>query len=97
MATTTLLEKVKLAMRRSDTAFDDEINDNIAAAIEDLRLAGVNDVVLGSPLDYPLVVDAVVMFCRKNIGVPADADRLKKAYDEKKQQMLTATGYTVWG
>ena len=47
----------------------------------------------------PLIIRAVVTFCKLNFGVPADGeyDRLKKAYDEQKAQLQTATGYTDWG
>ena len=37
-----MLDKVKLALRLSGTALDDEVSDLINAAIADLRLVGIN-------------------------------------------------------
>lgn len=88
-----MLEKVKLALRIKTDAFDDEINDLIAAALADLALAGITQT-----LDTDnLTTRAVITFCKANFGEPDDYDRLKSAYDEQKAQMRSATGYTDWG
>ena len=90
-----MLQKVKLALRLSTNAFDAELNDLINAALLDLGIAGVTTLTETDPL----IIRAVVTFCKLNFGVPADGeyDRLKKAYDEQKAQLQTATGYTDWG
>lgn len=88
-----MLDKVKLALRISTAAFDAEISDLIAAALADLGLAGVTP----TPEDDPLIIRAVVTYCRVNFGQPEDYDRLKAAYDEQKAQLQMATGYTDWG
>lgn len=88
-----MLEKVKLALRMKTTAFDDEINDLIAAALADLGIAGVTTLTETDPL----IIRAVITYCRANFGQPDDYDRLKAAYDEQKSQLRTATGYTDWG
>ena len=88
-----LLEKVKLALRITTTAFDGEITDLIAAALADLGIAGVL-------IEYemePLIIRAVTTYCRANFGQPEDYERMKAAYDEQKAQLRTATGYTDWG
>lgn len=83
-----MLTAVKLALRISTTAYDDEIQALINAAYADLGIAGIHD------LDYdPLVVQAVKTYVRMNFGSPSDYDRLKRSYDEQKAQMQTATGY----
>lgn len=92
-----MLEKVKLALRLSTADFDDEITDLIQAALIDLGIAGV---VLPNDSSDPIIVDAVICYCKLNFGVLSDNNtgyRLKKAYDEKKAQLATATGYTNWG
>ena len=91
-----MLNKVKLALRITTDAFDDELNDLIAAALADLGLAGVINEG-GSETTDPLIIRAVVTFCRTNFGQPDDYERLKAAYDEQKAQLQTATGYTDWG
>lgn len=88
-----MLDKVKLALRITTTAFDRELNDLIAAALADLGLAGVTTLTETDPL----IIRAVTTYCRVNFGQPDDYDRLKASYDEQKAQLQTATGYTDWG
>lgn len=87
-----MLEKVKMALRVSTDALDDELNDLIAAAQLDLGIAGV---VLPGTLDA-ICTRAIITYCKMHFGLPEDADRLKKSYDEQKAQLVTATGYTDW-
>lgn len=90
-----MLEKVKLALRISTTAFDIEIQDLIAAAKTDLQIAGV---VLPDPLDA-VCERAIVTYCKLNFGELDRAEmyeRLKASYDEQKAQLSMATGYTTW-
>lgn len=88
-----MLDKVKLALRIKSSAFDSEITDLIAAALADLGLAGVSQ----QTQTDPLIVRAVITYCRANFGEPDDYDRMKKSYDEQKAQLSMATGYTDWG
>lgn len=87
-----MLESVKLALRITTNAFDDEIQDLINAALADLGIAGITN------LDEAdaLIKRAVITFCRVNFGEPDDYDRMKASYDEQKAQLQTATGYTDW-
>lgn len=88
-----MLEKVKLALRLKTAAFDAEIQDLIDAALADLKLAGITK----EDQEDPLIIRAVVTYCRANFGSPDDYQLLKASYDEQKGQMQTATGYTDWG
>lgn len=87
-----LLDKVRMALRITTTAFDDELNDLIAAAKTDLGIAGVT---LPAELDA-ICNRAVVTYCKIHFGEPDDYDRLKASYDEQKAQLSMATGYTTW-
>lgn len=87
-----MLEKVKLALRITTDAFDDELNNLILAAQTDLGIAGV---VLPEELDSICTV-AIVTYCKLHFGEPDEYDRLKASYDEQKAQLSMATGYTVW-
>lgn len=93
-----MFEKVKLALRVTTNAFDDEINDLIAAACLDMGIAGVSDTVANVDTTNALIVRAVITYCKMYFGDPSekDFDRLKTAYDEQKAQMSMATGYTDW-
>lgn len=88
-----MLDKVKLALRITTTAFDNELNDLIAAALADLGLAGVTTL---KETDS-LIIRAVTTYCRVHFGQPDDYERLKASYDEQKAQLMMATGYTDWG
>ncbi len=85
-----MLTAVKLALRISTNAYDDEIQALIDAAYLDLGIAGVDARTIEQD---PLVAQAVTTYVRMSFGSPSDYDRLKRSYDEQKAQMQTATGY----
>ena len=87
------LAKVKAALRVSSNNLDDELTDLMAAAQQDLGIAGV---ILPDELDE-ICSRAVITYCKMSFGLPEDYDRLKRSYDEQKAQLVTATGYTEWG
>lgn len=86
------IDKVKMALRISTTAYDDELSDLILAAQLDLGIAGV---VFPDGLDE-IVTRAVITYCKANFGLPEDYDRLKASYDEQKAQLITCSDYTNW-
>lgn len=87
-----MLEKVKMALRITTNAYNDELNDLIASAQLDLGVAGV---IVPDEADA-LVTRAIITYCKVHFGLPEDADRLKRSYDEQKAQLMTCTGYTEW-
>lgn len=87
-----LIDDVKMALRIKTEAYDTEITGLIAAAQLDLGVAGV---VVPASIDA-LVQQAIITYCKMSFGLPEDADRLKRAYDEQKAQLSNATGYTDW-
>lgn len=87
-----MLDKVKMALRISTDALDSELTDLISAAQQDLGIAGV---IVPEELDA-IVSQAIITYCKMSFGLPEDADRLKRSYDEQKAQLSTATGYTDW-
>lgn len=86
------LDNVKMALRITTTAYDSELTYLIAAAELDLGIAGV---IVPASLDA-LAERAIITYCKMHFGIPEDADRLKRSYDEQKAQLVTATGYTDW-
>ena len=88
----TILEKVRMALRITTEAFDDELTDMIEAAKLDLGVAGV---VLPSKANA-LVNRAIITYCKANFGNPEDQEKFKASYDEQKSQLSNATGYTKW-
>ena len=93
MATTTLTEKCRQALRVVTTAYDGEINFYIDSAKLDLKVAGV---VVGDNPDA-LVEKAILTYARMNFGSPANYDELEQSYKEQKATLMNATGYTDWG
>ena len=90
-----MLAKVKLALRVTTTAYDNDLNDLIDAAKIDLGIAGVE---LPSTLDA-ICERAIITYCKLHfLGLSDNEwDRLKASYDEQKAQLTMATGYTNWG
>lgn len=86
------IDNVKMALRISTTAYNDELTDLIEAAKLDLGIAGVE---VPNTLDE-LVERAVITYCKMSFGLPEDYDQLKRSYDEQKAQLSNATGYTTW-
>lgn len=89
-----MLEQVKLALRITAAIFDAELAALIESALDDLEIAGV---AARNNEDKPLVVRAVITYCKANFGEADQYDRLKASYDEQKSQLMSATGYTDWG
>ena len=85
-----LLDDVKMALRVSTNAYDDELTDLIESAKLDLGIAGV---VLPASLDS-ICNTAIKTYCKMNFGNPSNYDNLKKAYDEQKAQLSTSSGYS---
>lgn len=88
--TVTLLENVKMSLRVKTTSYDNEITGLINAACYDLGIVGVT---VDSTTTDPLLIRAIITYCRVHFGSPDDFDRLKASYDEQKAQLITATGY----
>lgn len=87
-----MLDKVKMALRITTDAFDDELSDLISAAALDLGIAGV----IPDDSTDAIVTRAIITYCKMSFGLPEDYDKLKASYDEQKAQLSNATGYTDW-
>lgn len=90
-----MLEQIKLALRITTDAVDEEIQTLIDAAIAEMRGLGVTASVEGS--EDPQIVTAVVAYCKWQFGANEDADRWRDIYHNKLAQLKTMTGYTDWG
>lgn len=91
-----MLELVKMALRITTDAFDDELTQLISSAVIDLGFGGMVDTITVQNADS-IVKQAIITYCKMNFGLPEDYDRLKRSYDEQKAQLGTATNYTNWG
>lgn len=91
-----MLELVKMALRITTDAFDDELTQLISSAVIDLGFGGMVDTITVQNADS-VVKQAIITYCKMNFGLLEDYDRLKRSYDEQKAQLGTATNYTDWG
>lgn len=89
-----MLETVKLAMRITTDAYDAEIARLIEAAVGDLAIVDVEATV---DTTDPLLIQAIVTFCRLHFGTPEDYDRLQRSYDEQKAQLISNRNYGLRG
>lgn len=97
MIAVTVLEYVKTGIPVLSDAYDDFLEMQIAAAEQDLGIAGVVNV---DDAD-PIIIAAITTFCKMRMPhSTTDANayqKLKESYDEQKAQLSMNTGYTVWG
>ena len=91
-----MLNAVKLALRISGTAFDDELNMLITACAAELERFGVN-FYGGSTSDDPQIVSTVIAYCKWLFGDRDDKDTWREIYHMKLAQFKTMSGYTDWG
>lgn len=87
-----LIDDVKMALRVTTTAYDNELNDLIESAKKDLGIAGVEV----PETDDKIVNTAIKTYCKMNFGTPNPAywSILKQSYDEQKAQLSTSSDYS---
>ncbi len=89
-----LIEKCRMALRRSDTHFDSEIGDAIDASLKDMGIAGITNLAETDPL----VIKAIKVYVKMDSGDFDDEyDKLKASYDELKAEMGMNHEYTSFG
>ena len=86
----TLLEKVKQAIRRSHSKLDDDLQSDIDACLADLEVCGV----VHAEVSDPLIVNAVKLYCRStNTDDPAKSAEWLRRYEALKACLMMAEGY----
>ena len=100
-----IAEKVKVALRLRNEAYDSEISGLISAALSDLRLAGIifhaanEKGGAGEPppeheQDYDALIErAVILYVKAYFGFNNDSERFQKAYDYLKSSLILAEEY----
>lgn len=84
-----VLEKVRLNLRRTSNALDEDIREDIAAAYEDLKRVGVN---IDDP-EKPLIIKAVKLYCRWQDNFAGMGDRYQAAYEKLRDAMSISLDY----
>ena len=84
-----MLEKVKSALRISNTAYDREIRDLIDACKIDLVTSGVASSYFLEDTYGPLIKQAIITYCKAQFGYDnQDATRLNESYELLKQKLV---------
>lgn len=87
-----LLDKVKIALRISGNAFDDDISDSIAAAKRDLQQSGIAK---SNDDNDPLILRAIKTYCKSDYAADEkEAERYRLSYDLLKNHLSLASDYT---
>ncbi len=94
MASATFLTKIKIALRISTNAFDDEISNLIDDGLAEMEALGVT--IPATPEDDPQIVSTTIARCKWLFGENENADKWRDIYDRKLAQFQTMTGYTTW-
>lgn len=90
-----ILERVKLGLRVTSSAFDAEISDLIEGAKTDLALAGIANI----DVTDPMIVNAIIMYAKlmrgnlENTSRSSSYDAYKRTYDEHKAQLSMSRRY----
>lgn len=74
----TISDKVKLALRISHNLLDDEIDDVVTSAKQELARAGVDDSLVLEPTE--LVVSAIVTYAKAYYATGTEADRYTESF-----------------
>lgn len=88
-----MLEKLKLLLRISNTAYDDEITDLIASAQSDLILHGIKSDLVNALTDI-LIQRCVILYVKANFGWDnSDKEGLLKSYMMLRDHLTYSVDY----
>lgn len=80
-----LIAKAKIRIRKMSTdILDEDVGQLVEVALADLKRIGVDGSYLGKngrSINDPLIIEAVLMYCKANFGTPDNQERLMEAYE----------------
>lgn len=87
---TTMIEKIKLALRISHAVLDEDIQSDIDACLADLKMHGVT---YAAETD-PLIFNAVKLYCKAMYtDDQAKAEKYQQRYEKLRDSFKMAEGY----
>lgn len=87
-----MFQKVKTALRITHNSLDTEIQDLIDAALMDLQISGVSNIVQTDPL----IIRAVTIYCKSHIGLNnTDSEKYALSYEGLKIHLALCGDYNV--
>jgi hypothetical protein len=89
-----LLDDVKVALRVTNAAYNDEISGLIAAAQEDLIIGGVSAAAAKKAEPDPLLKAALIVYCKAEFGLDnPDRERYQVSYQSMKNALALSAEY----
>ena len=89
-----LADEVKLALRVTSSAYDDEVEALIAAAKDDLLLSGVSYTALEAVAPDALVKRAIVLYCKAEFGLDnPDSDKYMRSFHALETHLALSSEY----
>lgn len=80
-----LVAKAKIRIRKMSTdILDEDVGQLVEVALADLKRIGVDGSYLGKngrSINDPLIIEAVLMYCKANFGTPDNQEKLMEAYE----------------
>ena len=87
-----MLDKIKIALRINNSAYDTEINNLIRACKKELELAGIASSKINA--DDAMIIQAVTCYCKAFFGYDnVDAERYIRSYESIKTFLCSNTKY----
>ncbi len=78
-----LIAKAKIRIRKtSNDILDEDVEQLVEVALSDLKRIGVNEAYLDeADIKDPLIIEAVLLYCKANFGTPDNQEKLQASYD----------------
>ena len=80
-----LVAKAKIRIRKMSTdVLDEDVGQLVEVALADLKRIGVDSSYLGKngrSINDPLIIEAVLLYCKANFGTPDNQEKLTAAYE----------------
>lgn len=87
-----MLDKIKLALRINNSAYDAEITNLIRACKKELELAGIASSKIN--VNDEMITQAITLYCKANFGFDnTEAERFKISYESLKAFLCTNKEY----
>ena len=94
MAETALISAVKTALRVSSSAYDDEIEGIIDAAVVDLMLSGVSAAAAGAADPAPLIKRAIIVYAQAQFGLDnPDSEKYMESFRSLETHLALSAEY----
>ena len=90
-----MLKKIKLSMRISHNAIDEDINSNIDVCMLDLQRVGVHKTIAVNDSKDPLINKAAELYCKWQYDYNGNGDKYEKAYNNLRDALSLCDDYNT--